>query len=185
MVDRYYRNLVIPKFDQRLCNSLTTLALSIIDRGLCNDYEYTHVDHLRFYDPRNDIPELVDIKNDCNIRAGINLFFLPPNSTMPVHRDQNVGGKRGCSIALPVLPHTDISPTNWYEHTDSIMPSAYAHWEQHKPKLINMLELHNVSSGKAWRCNLQISLDREYDTVVDMIQSQSLFKTISVVLDNG
>lgn len=173
----YYSDLEFPYFTDSVCEQIRQVAKKVIENSTHFGYEYSNFDHLRFYDIGADIPELKALTDDCLVDARADLFFLPPNISMPVHSDTNdYSNIRSSSIAISILPEDDIPETHWYWSKDA--PScATATWQKNDVKLLNIKSLHGgIKTDHRWRSNLQISLSIGYDRALDMIKEGSLFK---------
>jgi hypothetical protein len=133
----------------------------------------------KFVDAVSADASLNQIIDDCNCNCTITTMLLPPGFVMDIHQDTYYPKSRKTAMLIPLLPETDIAPTSFYESQYATSPLLEISWQHGRPKLLNVMpHWHNVINNQNWRCMLQISFDHDYDTVVDMIHSNKLFKTL-------
>lgn len=171
----YYTDLFIPFFDGTMMSRLSALALNRIESKGFIRYDDYHTPE-EFCDVTGDIPEIAELCSDCVIGCSPLLMFLPPGFAMDIHRDVNFLDRRKSNISIIVLPQEDIAPTLFYDGPSPEQLVLSADWSAGNPRLLNIQEWHNVENNGTWRANLQLSMDRYYDEVLDLIGQGKLFR---------
>ena len=178
----YYRDLHIPIFDQAMVDRIATTATDVIDNNkfsTIKNYRSTE----KFYFIKNDEPILAEMLDRCNCKSTVLLMFMTPNFVMDIHKDIYYLEQRKTALFLPIAPVNRFSPTLYWENENSTVPLIEVPWQIGKPKILNVQHWHSVKNNENWRVMLQISLDKHYDEVIDLIEHNRLFDGIDCRLD--
>lgn len=169
-----YRDLAIPFFDDAMVSRLADLAEKrMSDGGFIRYDDYRTPEE--FANVAGAIPELDGFVGACRIGCRPLLMFLPPNFSMAVHKDLHWEGNRESSMVVMAYPRRDIAATRFYLGEDRDTHALSAEWRHGQCKLLNIKQWHNVDNGGTWRANLQLSLGRGYDEVIELIRAGELF----------
>ena len=179
MNEEYYLDLNIPFFTDALVDRLSDHANIAISTNQFHTYSgYTSTE--KFVNIVSKEPTLKELIDSCNCKANITMMLLNPWFAMDIHIDDYYLDVRKTAILLPIIPEFDIANTNYYETKHDKHPFLTVSWKKGQPKILNVeTHWHNVVNNAYWRGMLQISLDKTYYEVCDMIKTNTLFNGIN------
>lgn len=174
----YYADIKLGFVSAELINAAQRLCRDSIRIGDFLTYDgYSSTE--RFIDVRKLLVSLDPLIDDCLCRSWATIMALPPGFVMDIHMDTYVLETRKTALLIPILPEADIAPTMFYADQSGDVASMRVDWQVGYPKLLNVKpHWHNVVNNGNWRCMLQISYENDYDVVLEMIKSGTLYKTI-------
>jgi hypothetical protein len=174
----YFYDLQSSLFSDDLLYKVDTLAKDRLAefRGYKSIYT-NELDGNNFYrnDELNNIDEIKAILERCSVQCFPLIMLHKPHTKVIRHRDDP--NRRNCVIITPISPINNYTPTYFWENKDDTKPIAICNFEKGLSVLVNTQRLHSlVNDTDQYRINLQLCFDADFETILQLYQTDSLFK---------
>lgn len=145
-------------------NNVDKFTEHIADTGITDGNNYLHSEKLEL------IPEIKTLKDCCSLDFYTIIYMHKPNSKVIKHIDNPK--YRRSNIIHPLFPKKNYASTYFWEGDDQI---AVCEFTDNLPVILNLDKYHSLDNFNTYRINLQFSFKEDFETLVNLYQSNKLF----------